>query len=99
MKSYYWRCAAAEFIGTFSLVAVGCGAGAVETQTGRLTHVGVALAFGLVVMVMIAATGHISGAHLNPAVTLAFSVTRHFPIRTAPIYILAQCVGAWLAAF
>jgi MIP family channel proteins len=59
---------------------------------------GVALAFGLVVMVMIAATGHISGAHLNPAVTLAFSMTRHFPIRLAPIYIFAQCSGACVAA-
>ena len=99
MENTYWRSAAAEFIGTFSLVAVGCGAIAVESQTGSLTDVGVAISFGLVVMVMIAATGHISGAHLNPAVTLAFSATRHFPLKLAPIYIFAQCLGACLAAF
>jgi MIP family channel proteins len=88
----------AEFFGTFSLVVVGCGAIIVDQQTNDLTHVGVALAFGLVVMVMIGATGHISGAHLNPAVTLAFAVARHFPWRRIPVYLGAQIAGAVLAA-
>lgn len=98
MQTYPWRSILAEFIGTFSLVAVGCGAIAVQAQTGELSHVGVALAFGLVVMVMIAAVGHISGAHLNPAVTLAFAVTRHFPWRLTPGYMLAQFGGAITAS-
>ncbi len=66
-------CLAAEFIGTFALVFVGCGAIMVdEISGGQLGHLGVATTFGLVIMVMIFATGHISGAHFNPAVTLAF---------------------------
>ena len=92
------RAALAEFFGTFSLVAVGCGAIIVEAQTGALGHMGVAFAFGLVVMVMIAATGHISGAHLNPAVTLAFAVTRHFSWRQVAAYWAAQFAGAIVAA-
>jgi len=92
------RSAVAEFFGTFSLVVVGCGAIIVDQQTNSLTHLGVALAFGLVVMVMIGAMGHISGAHLNPAVTLAFAVARHFPWQSIPIYIGAQTAGAVLAA-
>jgi aquaporin NIP len=94
MQTLSWRSVMAEFIGTFSLVTVGCGAIVIESQTGSLTHGGVALAFGLVVMVMIAATGHISGAHLNPAVTLAFTFTRHFPLRWMSGYLAAQFAGA-----
>lgn len=85
---------AAEFLGVFALVCVGCGAIVVEAQTGRLGHVGVALSFGLVILVMVAATGHISGAHLNPAVTLAFALIRHFPWREVPAYAAAQIAGA-----
>jgi MIP family channel proteins len=84
----------AEFIGTFSLVTVGCGAIVVNAVTGGLGHVGVTLSFGLVIMVMVATTGHISGAHLNPAVTLAFAVFRHFPWRNVLIYWTAQFSGA-----
>jgi aquaporin NIP len=94
MQTLSWRSVLAEFIGTFSLVTVGCGAIVIESQTGSLTHSGVALAFGMVVMVMIAATGHISGAHLNPAVTLAFAFTRHFPLRWVGGYLAAQFIGA-----
>jgi MIP family channel proteins len=91
------RRAAAEFFGTFGLVMAGCGAIVVNAQTGTLGHVGIALTFGFVVAVMIAATGHLSGAHLNPAVTLAFAVTRHFPWRETPAYIGGQLLGAALA--
>ena len=89
----------AEFIGTFMLVFVGCGAIAVDATTGGVVgHVGVSLAFGLVVMVMIYATGHISGAHFNPAVTLAFAAVSRFSWRQVPGYILSQVGGALCAA-
>ena len=73
------RVLVAEAIGTFALVFAGAGAVMVDAKTGALGHVGVAIAFGLVIMVMIYAVGHISGAHFNGAVTFAFAVTRHFP--------------------
>jgi aquaporin NIP len=91
------RCGA-EFIGTFALVTAGCGAIMVNAETGALTHVGVALTFGLIITVMIAATGHISGGHFNPAVTIAFAVTRHFPWREVVYYTVAQILGAVLGA-
>lgn len=98
MKKHPWPGIVAEMIGTFALVFVGCGAIAVNVQTGQLGHLGVALSFGMVVMVMIAALGHISGAHFNPVVTLAFAVVRHFPWRKVPFYLLAQFIGAVLAS-
>jgi len=98
MANHLLRRAIAEAMATFSLVMVGCGAIVVNQQTSDLGHVGVAAAFGLVVMVMVAATGHISGAHLNPAVTIAFAVTRHFPVREVPVYVIAQIAGALSAA-
>jgi MIP family channel proteins len=88
------RRAGAECIGTYALVTAGCGAIVVDQLTGSLTHIGVAFTFGLIIMVMIAATGHLSGAHFNPAVTLAFTLTRHFAWRDVPIYIGAQLLGA-----
>lgn len=88
------RRAGAELIGTYALVTAGCGAIVVNSLTGALTHVGVALTFGLIIAVMIAATGHLSGAHFNPAVTLAFAVTRHFPWREVPLYVGGQIMGA-----
>lgn len=88
------RRAVAECVGTFVLVAAGCGAIVVNQATGALGHAGVAASFGLVVMVMIAAVGHISGAHLNPAVTIAFALTRHFEWRAVPAYVAGQLLGA-----
>jgi aquaporin NIP len=88
----------AEAIGTFALVFAGCGAIMVDAKTGALGHVGVAISFGLVIMVMIYAVGHISGAHFNPAVTLAFAVSRHFPWPRVPPYLAAQLAGATVAA-
>ncbi len=93
-----WRRAAAEGVGTFALVTGGCGAIVVDHATGALGHGGVAASFGLVIMVMIAAAGHLSGAHFNPAVTIAFAVTRHFPWRDVPSYLTGQLAGAVAAA-
>lgn len=88
----------AEALGTFALVFAGCGAVMVDAKTHQLGHVGVAITFGLVIMAMIYAVGHISGAHLNGAVTLAFALTRHFPWSRAIAYWGAQLVGAVAAA-
>jgi aquaporin NIP len=93
------RRALAEGIATFALVVAGCGAIiADDHSSGGLGVVGVGLVFGLIIMVMIYATGHLSGAHINPAVTLAFTLTRHFPGRDAIAYISAQLAGAVLGA-
>jgi MIP family channel proteins len=88
----------AEAIGTFALVFAGCGAIMVDHQTHALGHVGVAISFGLVIMIMIYAVGHISGAHFNPAVTFAFAVSRHFPPARVLAYWSAQLAGALGAA-
>jgi len=88
----------AEAIGTFALVFAGCGAIVVDAKTGALGHLGVALTFGLVIMVMIYAVGHISGAHFNPAVTFAFALSRHFPWPRAVVYWAAQAAGALVGA-
>lgn len=94
-----WACALAEGLGTFGLVFAGCGAIMIDTLShGQITHVGVGLVFGLIITVMIYAFGHISGAHFNPAVTLAFVVARHFPVRHLGVYWGAQIVGAILAS-
>jgi aquaporin NIP len=92
------RALAAEFVGTFALVFAGCGAIMVDAKTGALGHVGVAISFGLVIMVMIYAVGHISGAHFNPAVTFAFALSRHFPWRRGLVYWATQITAALVAA-
>jgi MIP family channel proteins len=92
------RSALAEAMGTFALVFAGAGAIMVDADTGALGHVGVALTFGLVIMAMVYALGHVSGAHLNPAVTAAFAVTRHFPAERVVVYWGAQAAGATAAA-
>jgi MIP family channel proteins len=92
------RLLAAEFVGTFTLVFAGCGAVMVDAKTHQLGHVGVAFTFGLVIMAMIYAVGHISGAHFNGAVTFAFALSRHFPWSRAAAYWCAQLVGAIAAA-
>ena len=73
----------------------GCGAIVLDSERdGSLGSTGVAAAFGLVIMAMVYATGHLSGAHINPAVSVAFSAARHFPLRDAAAYVPAQLVGA-----
>ena len=86
MKKYL-----AELIGTFALVF--CGTGAIivnEEIPGSVTHVGIAVTFGLIVMAMIYALGENSGAHLNPAVTIAFTVNGNFPVKEVLPYIISQ---------
>ena len=90
---------AAESVGTFALVFAGTGAVVIDTETGGgVGHVGIGMTFGLVIMVMIYAIGHISGAHFNPAVTLGFAVGRHFPWSDVPRYWAAQLLGGLTAS-
>ncbi|HLX61309.1 MAG TPA: MIP family channel protein [Planctomycetota bacterium] len=94
MKHY-----AAEVMGTFALVFAGTGAIVInQLSGGAITHPGIALTFGLVVMTMIYAFGEISGAHLNPAVTLAFGLSGRFPAKRIPGYVISQLCGALLAS-
>jgi aquaporin Z len=89
----------AEFIGTFALVFCGTGAVIIDQEThGAVTHVGIAMTFGLIVMCMIYALGNISGAHLNPAVSVAFVVAKRFPIRQLLPYVVSQVMGAIVAS-
>lgn len=94
MKKYL-----AELIGTFALVF--CGTGAIvinDVTSGGVSHVGIAITFGLIVAVMIYAFGSISGAHINPAVSIAFSLTDRFEKKRLLGYIIAQLLGAFLAS-
>lgn len=93
MKKYY-----AEIIGTFAMVFCGCGAMTInEITNGSITHVGVAITWGLIVMTMIYAFGEVSGAHFNPAVTFGFAYAKKFPWKEVPKYIIAQAIGAFIA--
>jgi len=94
MKNYL-----AEFLGTFALVFFGTGSIVINEQTnGTITHGGISLTFGLTVMCMIYALGNISGAHLNPAVSIAFTVAKRFSMRQLPGYLIVQVAGALLAS-
>ncbi|MBS0263803.1 MAG: MIP family channel protein [Planctomycetes bacterium] len=90
---------AAELFGTYALVFAGTGAIVIDAVSGgAVSHVGVALTFGLIVLAMIYALGDVSGCHLNPAVTLGFFVARRFEGRMVGPYIVSQCLGAILAS-
>ena len=94
MKKYW-----AELLGTYILVFVGAGAIVIDSVTGGgVSHLGIGLTFGLVVMAMIYAIGDISGAHINPAVTIAFVVAKRFPKREIFPYVSFQIIGAVLAS-
>lgn len=89
----------AELIGTFAIVFCGTGAIIINQETGGpITHVGIAITFGLIVMAMIYAFGNISGAHFNPAVSIAFAAIKKFPVRQLLPYIISQFTGAVLAS-
>ena len=87
-----------EALGTFTLVAIGPGAAMVSAKTGAFGHAGIALAFGLVVCLVVASSGHLGGAHINPAVTIGFWSVRRFPGRDVVPYVVAQCIGAIAAS-
>jgi aquaporin NIP len=93
------RLLAAEAAGTFALVFFGCGAIMVDADGGGLGQVGISLAFGLVVMAMVLALVHVSGAHINPAVTFGLALRTRFPWTEVPGYWVAQTAGAIAAAF
>jgi aquaporin NIP len=89
----------AEIVGTFSLVFCGTGAIIINQEAGGvITHMGIAMTFGLIVAAMIFALGDVSGAHLNPAVTLSFAVAKRFPFKEVIPYIIAQSIGAFAAS-
>lgn len=88
-----------ELVGTFALVFAGTGAIVINhVSGGAITHPGIALTFGLIVLAMIYTFGDVSGAHFNPAVTTAFAVARRFPWRDVPGFIVAQILGALAAS-
>ena len=89
----------AELIGTFALVFCGTGAMVInEVTSGEVTHVGIGITWGMIVMAMIYTFGKISGAHINPAVTIAFACTDRYDKKDVTGYIIAQLVGAFLAS-
>ncbi len=94
MKNYI-----AEFIGTFAMIFCGTGAMTINEVTGgSVTHVGIGITWGLIVMAMIYAFGEISGAHFNPAVSIAFAYAKKFSWKEVPKYILFQVAGAFTAS-
>jgi len=87
-----------EFLGTYFLVFAGTSAIVIDYLTRTITHVGIALTFGLVVMALIYTFGHVSGAHYNPAVTIGFVVTKDISMKAASLYILVQVAGGITAS-
>jgi aquaporin Z len=86
-----------EFIATFIMIFAGCGAIIVETLTGSLGHAGVALTWGFIVVALIYTFGHVSGAHMNPAVTISFTAMKEFDKKDTIPYLIAQILGAIFA--
>jgi MIP family channel proteins len=97
MPSLLRRCAA-ELLGTFALVTIGAGAVMVSARTHAFGQSGIALAFGLAVTLIVASSGHLGGAHVNPAVTIGFWSVGRFRRAEVMPYVLAQCTGAVLAS-
>ncbi|MQL70813.1 hypothetical protein Taro_003120 [Colocasia esculenta] len=99
--------AIAEAVGTFFVIFAGCSSVAVNKIYGQVSFPGICLTWGLIVMVMVYAVGHISGAHFNPAVTITFALLRRFPFKEVtdlctsqvPVFIISQVVGATLASY
>lgn len=87
-----------EFLGTYAMVFCGTAAMAVNEVNGSISHVGVAITWGLIVMAMIYAFGELSGAHFNPAVTFGFALSGRFAWKNVPIYIVMQVIAATLAS-
>jgi len=87
-----------EFLGTYAMVFCGTAAMAVNELNGSISHVGVAITWGLIVMAMIYAFGELSGAHFNPAVTVGFALSGRFAWRNVPMYIVMQVIAATLAS-
>lgn len=99
IKTTMLRKSVSEMLGTFALVFCGTGAIVIDKFTGgAVSHVGVAITFGLIVMAMIYGLGEISGAHLNPAVSIAFTLAGRLPAKALAPYIAGQIAGAFLAS-
>lgn len=98
MDTFLLRRTGAECIGVFFFVLAACGAVVVSELSGAFGHLGKAFTPGLAIMVMVAATGHLSMAHLNPAVTVGLALSGHFPWREVPFYLVGQLIAAVLAA-
>ncbi|MBI4278640.1 MAG: aquaporin, partial [Armatimonadetes bacterium] len=96
MEQPWWKAPLAEFVGTFTLIFIGAGSiiAATAAQVGGAGLVGIALAHGIALGVMVSATGHISGGHINPAVTIAFLSAGRLSAKRALEYIVAQLFGA-----
>ncbi len=99
MSSSSWRAELAEAVGTFALIFIGAGAVIADQLTGgRVGITGIALAHGLAIATLVSATGHLSGGHLNPAVTAGFVAARRLTVRQGARYVLAQLAGASVGA-
>ncbi|GLJ52358.1 hypothetical protein SUGI_1113800 [Cryptomeria japonica] len=98
LEATIYKKAAAELVATFILVFAGCGAIMVDTRDKSLNSVGVSAVFGLVIMALVYTVGHVSGAHINPAVSIAFASVGKLSLQELPVYIISQIVGATAAA-